>query len=276
LNLTKCPATLRVLGLFALSSALLSGPSVDAGTIILSGDSNIINGLNGSDILPATAGNMTFFNNILGGGNSVTILSTIVGSNLDGVNQEAVLNDYYNGQAGVTSSVVTGPITTSLLAGTNLFIDDIPDAALTSSEVTALNGFLAGGGTFLLFGENQAFTPVQNVFVNTDLAALGSLMRLTGASNDAGLHTATVANGQILPDPLTSGVNSLVYAFTNGVTGGQALFLDSDKTTSFVSAEVMGAATVPEPASIFMVSAGLACVVLARRRARMAVPRCSA
>ena len=205
---------------------------------------------------------MTFFNNILGAGKTVEILSTTIGMNEDGVNLDGVLNTFYKGLPGVTSSIVSAPITPGLLAGTDLFIDALPDAALTAAEIVAVKAFLAGGGTFFFLGENSNFTPTQDDNINADLTALGSGMKLTAVSIDGGLQTATVANGQVLSAPLTSGITSFVYAFTTGVTGGQELFLDTDKTTAFVAAELQ----VPEPSSILMLSIALAGAVLARRR----------
>jgi hypothetical protein len=240
-----CLARLRpfvgIFGLMVLSSACLSGSRADAGFLTVSGDSNIVNALNGPDGIPMTAGNQTFFNNLRGGGSTVKILGTSLGSNVDGINQLAVTNTFYNGQSGVTSSIVLGPITASLLAGTNLFIDDLPDAALTAGEVTALKGFLAGGGSVFFIGEYGGFSQgtAANAAINSNLVALGSGMSLQG-NFDLGVFTATTGNGQILSSTLSVGVSSFVYAAAGGVTGGQKIFLTSGLTTAFVAAEFQG------------------------------------
>src|SRR4051812_6703056 len=133
MSLPKGLSSVRILCLFALVPALLSGSRVDAGVLMLSADSSSIEGLVGSSTIPFNPGNVTFYNNVLGGGKNVQILSTTLNNTIGTPSQLSVLNTFYNSQPGVTSSIVTGPITTALLANTNLFIDDLPDAPLTAS-----------------------------------------------------------------------------------------------------------------------------------------------
>jgi len=272
LNLGKLRASLRGLGLLVLSAALLPSPAADAGFLVVSADSNIIVPLDPTKGAPTPNDNGVFFNNVLNGGKVVQILSSTVsnttnpGVGTGGVNLDATLSAFYNSQPGVTSSIVTGTITTASLAGVGLFVSDLPDAAFTSSEISALKGLLAAGGSVFLLGDGNGFSPKQNAVINADLIALGSGMLLTPTSNDALQQVATVANGQVLATALTTGVTNFDYAFTSGITGGQRAFLDKDKATSFVSFEGGSPAAVPEPSSVLMASLGLAGLALARRR----------
>jgi hypothetical protein len=220
------------------------------GNFVVSGDSNIINGLDGSAGAPTPNDNGVFFNNVLQGGSVVKIYAGTIG--LVGSLSDApdIVNTYYNAQAGVTSSIGSGPITSAALSGVNLLVDILPDNAMTSSELSAMSGFLNAGGSVFFLGENSnsLFTP-GNTSINADLAALGSSLSIVPNGLDSGFHTATVGNGQIVANPLTSGVNSFVYAFVSEVTGGQPLFLTTDMTP-FVAVQV--AATVPEPSSLLL------------------------
>src|SRR3954449_3554588 len=65
MSLPKGLSSVRILCLFALVPALFSGSRVDAGVLMLSADSSIIEGLVGGSTIPLTPGNVTFFNNVL-------------------------------------------------------------------------------------------------------------------------------------------------------------------------------------------------------------------
>lgn len=84
-------------------SALLASAMAQAGPLILSGDTNIINRLG------VTAGNNAFFDNILGAGSSVGVLSTNPSLCCLGTADDEVVN-YYGAKAGVTATLVNGPI----------------------------------------------------------------------------------------------------------------------------------------------------------------------
>ncbi len=260
----------RCVGSLILATFCLTSQQSDAGYLTLSADSNIISGLNGTDTVPMTAGNATFFQNLLGGGQTVKVLSTTFGNNVDGFNQNSIVNTFYNSLAGVTSSIVTGPISTALLAGTNLFIDDLPDAALTTTEVAALRSFLAGGGSVLFLGEGNFFAPDRNSYINANLTALGSRMRLGTDSLEAGSQTAS--GSQIVANPLTAGVTSFGYAFTNSITGGSSLFLNTNLATTFVATELQPA-SVPEPGSLTLITIALVTTAaVTRQRSRRTAP----
>ena len=219
------------LGLVTLSLGMLTGFSApaSAGSFVVSGDTNIINGLDGSLGAPIPNDNGVFFNNVLQGGTSVLIFA---GTQLDGnPNAPQIVNTFYNAQAGVTSSIGSGSVTAGDLTGVNLLVVILPDNAFSASELAAVNGFLNGGGRVFFMGENNnpTFTAA-NTAISTDLALLGSALTYVPNSLDPGFNTATVGNGQVVTNALTAGVNTFVYAAVSGVTGGQALFLTTDGT----------------------------------------------
>lgn len=159
-------------------------------------------------------------------------------------NVAADLNSFYNGLPSVSSTLISGDVTS--LSGVGLFAVPVPDDAFTTAEITLMSNFLAGGGTLLFMGENQAsvFDTANNA-INAALSSLGSNMSIVAPGvADGGTQTATVGNGQILSDPLTSGVNNFDYAAPSGVSavagGTTSLFLLTDLATTFVAKESVG------------------------------------
>jgi hypothetical protein len=191
---------------------LIAAPVASAGTTILSGDSNLGNGIDGSGGTPITPGNSRWFNNILGAGTSVKIQIEATAA----TESAAAINNYYNSLPGVTSSFFSGTIAPAELAGVNLFISMLPNNDYTAGEISALSGFLNGGGTLLLCGDASQNFSASNGRLNAALAALGSSMRLGTASLDPGINTTT----NIVADPLNAGVSSFTYAFTDDIVGG--------------------------------------------------------
>jgi hypothetical protein len=217
-------------------------------TLFVSGDSNIIDPLTpGID-----TGNQQFFTNILGGGNSVAVLHSTVPSGSDFVGN---VNQFYNSLSGVTSTVITGPITS--LTGYNLLVAPLPDHVFSSSEITALGNFLAGGGSVFFLGENGKYFNTTDTDINMALAALGSSMQIIPDTIDVGWHTATGA--QIATDPLTAGVTTLSYAWTSQVSNGTFLFFGTGGQP-FVEY------TIPEPATMLLLGLGLMGLAGVRRK----------
>ncbi len=241
---------------FAGSGGLPSGGAqpAHAELIFASGDGNIAD--TGALVGPgANPGNQRFFQNVLADGTRVAVH----GSNLVGFRDN--INTFYNSLPGVTSSLLAGPITAAALAGVNLLVSILPDAAYTTGKVMAMDGFLDVGGTVFFIGENAAFAGV-NGRINAALMALGSGLRIVGPTLDPGLRMATGA--QIAVDPFTTGVTSLTYAGVSEVTGGTPLFF-----TTTGQACIGTAGTIPEPSSLALVGAGIAGLALAaawRRR----------
>jgi len=195
----------RITMLIAALALLLGGVTgeASAGLIVVSGDENICNGLDGSGGFPVFPGNQTFFKNILGSGHSVLVQGTDPG----GVDTPvAITNAFYNSVPGVTSSILAGPVTAAALAGKDLFVSALPAVAFTPSEVAALSAFSAAGGTLFLMGDWSGFGPglTADGIINSLLTALGSPLHIIPAADDLLLHIATGA--QIAVNPLTAGV----------------------------------------------------------------------
>ena len=56
------------------------------------------------------------------------------------------VNAFYNTLTGVSSSILTGTVTSASLSGVDLFVSFIPDNDFTGSEILAMSGLLTGGG----------------------------------------------------------------------------------------------------------------------------------
>ena len=239
---------------FLISSVLLLSPSIALGDFILSGDSNNLDAIDGSfGSLPN--GNSLFFTNLLGSGKSVEIYG---GSN--DAESAGILNTLYNSLPGVNSIIESGSITS--LAGVSLLVIDLPDAVLSTPEITLVKTFQATGGNVLFVGENSGFYNIS--LINSDLTAVGSTMQLVAAVADPGINYATIANHQILSDSLTVGVDNYVYGGgynggTSLVSGGKALFLTKEGS-SFFSVE-RTAVAVPEPSSFLLITLGIGCTI---------------
>ncbi|QSJ15552.1 PEP-CTERM sorting domain-containing protein [Nostoc sp. UHCC 0702] len=234
--------------LCAASAMLALGVSVPAyaGTIFLSGDTNIVNPLVGSSGQPVDPGNVQFFTNILQNGTNVVVQSN---DNSDPfvANAEFEFNSFYNSLAGVTSTIVSSPITESVLSDADLFISFMPDESFAAAEIESLSDFLNDGGTIFFLGENFGFVD-ENARINTALAGLGSNLRIIDDSFDGGFNTAT--GSQIASNPFTVGVNTFTYAApseVSTVSGGTSLFFG---TTGQTFLAVENTTPVPEPSNV--------------------------
>ncbi|MEX0678099.1 MAG: PEP-CTERM sorting domain-containing protein [Pirellulales bacterium] len=152
------------------------------------------------------------------------------------------LRIFYQSQLSVNLIVSTASISPSDLAGASLFVGWLPATNYLASEISALSGFLSGGGHILFVGENGSFSGANNA-ISAGTAALGGSMSIVNSIVDAGFHLATTANGQILPHLLTTGVNRFEYAAPSGlsgVIGGQGFFLDTSLANTFGASQLVG------------------------------------
>jgi len=215
--------------------------------IIVSGDVNIGNGIDGSAGAPI-GDNGRFFANILGGGTKVVLQEGY--SQGSGLAAYGSIANYYTGR-GVLVDAITTPFSSSDLAGAQLLISGVPLSAYTPTEISLMSSFLGAGNSILFMGENNAFPEgvAANGYINTALTSLGSSLRLVNALDDSNFHTAV--GSQIAVNPLTAGVNSFVYAAVSEVSGGTPLFFTTS-SAPFVMVEV------PEPSAGALLLAGLA------------------
>lgn len=250
--------TAVILGILSLT------PALQAGTLFVSGDSNIANGLDNAHGAPFPNDNGTFFLNVLGGGTSVKVLSTTT-TFITGLDSE--VNTFYASQAGVSSSLFSGTITSAGLAGVNLLVILAPDHSFTGAELTDMGSFLGGGGEIFFAGENNGTAGflAGNAAINAALSSLGSGMGIVNNSLDGGFHTT--GPGQVLSSSFTSGVSQFTYAFGSNVTGGTGLFLYTDLTNQIIAFETTSTSGVPEPTTWVLLAAPLAAMLWFRRRA---------
>lgn len=255
-------ATLLLALLFAITL------NAHAATIFLSGDVNIVTAVDGSFGDIVNPGNQLFFQNILGSGTRVVIHDRSVFRGVSGpiIN---TINTYYNGLGGVSSSAVSGSVTSSALSGTNLFISLLPATDFSPDELTVLASF---GGDILFIGE-ASLSPEDTrdyaaitARINAALSGLGSSMSLLGNPVDP-TGPRVARGGQIAVDPYTQGITSFSYFTSADIsTGtGKALFFGRGGQP-FIGYEVVG---VPEPASLLLIGVGLGGFWVARRKLQL-------
>jgi hypothetical protein len=227
----------------AVLALALAVPGVQAGTIIVSADSNIINPL-----VPGpnfNAGNQVFFSNVLASGDSVVIRQE---GGLAGY--DTMADQYFDSLAGVGSSIVAS-LAGAALAGVDLVLVPLPDSALSAGELASLTAFVGGGGAAFFTGDNSstANAIAANAAVNAALLALGSSIQIL----DGVFPPGDFQSALISADPLTSGVMSFSYAAGSRVSGGTLLFSDVNGNR-LIAYET----SVPEPSSLLLLSLGVA------------------
>ncbi len=122
-----------------------------------------------------------------------------------------IIAGFYNSLPGDTAKVISS-IDGASLAGVDLLWAVQPSDAYTPTELSAMDAFIDGGGRIAFMGEHGLFAPSENNRISTAISALGGHISIINLAPDAGFHDATVANGQILPHSLTTGVYTYNYA----------------------------------------------------------------
>ena len=237
----------KLLAIYTFAVGIAAPLPVSAGLIILAGDSNF------AAAVLTTAGNQQFFKNVLGSGKDVVVQST----NLSVA--DTAVNIFYSGLGGgVSSTLVSGPITAAALTGAELFVSIVPHAAYLAAEVAAISGFLSAGGTMFLFGENINFV-TQNGFLNALLADLGSTMSIVSGS---------VSNANAVTDSLTTGVVSAAFSVGSPVSGGTPLFTTGVGANRrvVVAKEQLETRQVPVAATFSLIGISLVAMAAVHRR----------
>jgi hypothetical protein len=238
-----------------------------AGTIIVSGDSNIADIVSVHNSFTANYQNELFFTEILGLGHDVLIQSQDPTANVEASH----IADYYNSGTNVTASVTNAASITSL-TGVDLFVSIIPTGAYSPAQLTAMSTLLSAGGTVFFIGENQNYLVNSLPYINSALSYLGTPMSLIPALDDPGIHNA--GGSQIAANSMTQGVSHFWYAYTSEVSGGTPL-LYTQSLAPFVSMSftpngpVTRGQGTPEPGTTCLITLGLAAAgwrVRARRR----------
>ncbi len=163
----------------------------------------------------------------------------------------STINNFYNAQAGVTSSIITGALNTNSLSGVNLLWAVQPSASYTSAELTTMSTYLSGGGRIAFMGEHGTIAPNENDRITAAVAALGGTMAINNIILDRGFRDATVGGGQILAHPLTAGVNTYNYAAFAPLTltgTAQSLMLGADLSSVMMGFQNVG------PGNIFLIT----------------------
>jgi hypothetical protein len=236
-------------------------PAAARGVLLLSGDSNIINALDGTFSAPIDSGNQQFFRNVIGASDEVVIHAPLDFPQTVWANS---LRDFVIAETGAAAAVISGPLSAANLTATDLLVLILPAAPYSAEDVKAARQVLQSGGSIFALGEN-AGRDFLNGFLNAALIELGSNLRLGPGDTPSGFQTST--GDLISADPLTVGVLSFTSAAGRGVTGGAVLFYATNGLP-VVTYEEYPFRVVPEPSVLGLLLLGAGGFRIRQRRRR--------
>lgn len=158
----------------------------------------------------------------------------------------STISTFYNGLTDTAANVI-GTLDTSNLTGVQLLWAVQPAKDYSVSDISVMKGFMNGGGRIAFLGEHGSYAPDEDARIATGVAALGGSIGINVDAPDGGFHDATVGNGQILVNPLTTGVNTYNYAcFASLVLGGnaQALMVGTNHNQIMMAYQTVGAGSI--------------------------------
>ena len=206
-----------------------------AQTIIVSADSNMINGLPPNltssfvfDLAIRPNGAPQFFVNALQGGTDVFV-DMYVHSNRGVVGGNEQIINFYKSLATVNFTMPGGDFTSADLVGIDLLVTNVPNIPYTADELVAMSMLLDDGGTILfLGGEGLNFTGSTSN-INAALEILGSNIRLVDEGIAHNFPPPVLTTSVNSSHPLMAGVGNLSIAVSGSVSGGTplAFFLES-------------------------------------------------
>ncbi|MFT7220092.1 MAG: hypothetical protein ACI8Z1_001709 [Candidatus Azotimanducaceae bacterium] len=224
--------------------------TVQAGIIEVFGDVN--------SMASNTAPRNQLLDNLLGSGTNVVVSDKLPSDYPDG----STFNNHFNSTFGVTSTLSSASIDSSVLTGVDLLFVNIGCCGTgpagnpySAAEVSAMATFLQSGGNVGLLSEPCCYNAAQGTWLNTMLTALGSTIQFTGWVGDAG--TATMSTS-----PLTTGVVGYAPGTFSTLTGGQSL-ATLNGHTMIASDNIAG---VHEPATLALLGLSLLGLAFNRRR----------
>ena len=149
---------------------------------------------------------------------SATANASTIGVLDDYGNEYNNISTFYTSQ-GQTVYALADNFTAGQINGSKLLVLTLFNT-LGSSQLSALDSYVNGGGRLLLNSDGNGFQYYQGN-VNAILSSLGSSMVNVNGAYDSGYHVTT----NILANPFTAGVSSILYGYTSALTGGTGLVL---------------------------------------------------
>ncbi|HBG07878.1 MAG: hypothetical protein A2075_18905 [Geobacteraceae bacterium GWC2_58_44] len=162
-----------------------------------------------------------------------------------------IINNFYNGLPGHTSSIISGNLDSNSLEGVRLLWAVQPADSYTAAEIAKMALFLSNGGRIAFMGEHGSYAPDEDQRISAAIASLGGHISINLDFPDGGFHDATRDNGQILDHTLTNGVNIYNYAcFASLNVSGPAerLMVGTNHNQVMMAYENIG------PGSIFLIT----------------------